>query len=81
MGISRKSRSALKSNTKILLSQLDQLTTDDNETKLEHINTSTDKSSGASVCTGTTELTKQKKKKPGRPRGPSLINTARLLSI
>jgi len=87
MVLSRKSRSKLSSNHKILLKELEELTVEVPQEKtvapLAPINTP---GVGAQPLRTSAKLqlkqglTPQPKKKPGRPKGPSLINTSKLLT-
>lgn len=70
MVLSRKSRSKLSSNHKILLRELEELT----------VETPQEKKSAQPLMIAKQGLTPQPKKKPGRPKGPSLINTSKLLT-
>lgn len=75
MGLSRKSRDKLAAHHKILLNELAQLTVE--HPPAQAVAVSTPK---APLKTSGGGLTPGPKKKVGRPKGPSLINTARLLT-
>lgn len=68
MVLSRKSKGKLSNNHKILLRELDELTVETPQLK------------ETKIIVPTQGLTPKTKKKPGRPKGPSLINTSKLLT-
>ena len=92
MVLSKKNKSKLSSNYKILLRELDDLTVAEERGSLpSKLTSSTEKQSLSiyarplrlhTLCVEPSKqgLTPSRTKKVGRPRGPSLINTARLLT-
>lgn len=71
MVLSRKSRGKLSANHKILLRELEELAVEDKPPL---------PTKGAGVPELKTGLTPPPKKRAGRPKGPTFINTARLLT-
>lgn len=71
MVLSRKSKGKLSNNHKILLRELDELTVETPVSQLKETKI---------IVPTPSSLGSQTKKKPGRPKGPSLINTSKLLT-